>query len=727
MNEGSSHRSRACLAALAALTGAILCGRAAAQTTAETDSVTISSAGAAVVIERASGRVVSIRVGQEEMARAHPAGGDKPFAFVEVQDLLDGRTYSPLTAESTLTDWSVTEQGGSKLVSFRQQYRDRNLRGGEGSPAGTGAAAPFVIAHSLRATPAGIRWEASPKLLPERKENRSVVVSWMLPLPFGWQFWGPNDTVSHRTDGVTPYRFVYAHTDQSDYGSILPLVGAWGRDSGAAVFSPPDVRKCQIIFDVYTQNLSDPPKGVWRKAEDVQMLRVAHHMVGLRPGRQLDLAVCIAAARPDWRGVMGHYVRAYPELFEPIPAARKYEGMYGIDNASGLKRGQFGGLKAQGITCLEVHGHFPEYGVYITPEALADPELTWRCRPHAREELSLAINRGIVEGLLEAGVPPFMYFYNVHADSETIRNRFAADLMQGETGRPNIQYQGEPALRAQVDSPFGKHLLEQMDLMLKAYPKAPGLFVDNFSIQWVDFAHDDGVTMIHNRPAYDMNRNHQDVGPPCFAKAHQAGKVIMVNKLGTIESARGADMVLVEGMSVAGLRMHAFACPYRAVFPLAWEGPRTPDRLERCMQHLLIWGGTPAATLARRGDRGAITAYRPLTDAMIGKRWVFEEDPLSLPAGFQGQLFRIDPHAPHAGDVVVSLVDLERSWRENRFTEGQSVIVDLPEGPQLQKATWLGVENSAKDPQPCEIERVGTELHVKLPPVGAAGILRLSR
>ena len=695
---------------------------AAALCPAGAETVDLSAAGAAVSVDRDSGQVVSIRTGSEELARPHPAGSERPFAFVEVTDLRDGRIYTPLKVASTISGWQVRQAGGRKVLSFRQQY----------------AGAAFEVIHTLSERAEGLRWSALLRPGKRLDENRSVQVAWKLPLPYGWQFWGPNDTGSHRTDGVTPWRFVYGHTDPGPCGVIIPLVGVWGRRGGLAVWSPPDVHKTQIIFGVHTQHLADPAKGVFRKREDLQMLRVTHHMVGLRPGKDLAFAVAFAGVRGDYRGVLGHYVQTYPELFEPIPQARKYEGMYGITNASALKRGSLGTAQARGITCLEVHGHFPEYGVYVTDEALKDPDLTWRCRPHARAELSLADNRRAVRKILQAGVAPFMYFYNVHANTETVRQRFAADLMRGETGRPNIQYHGEPALRAQPHSGFGKHLIEQMDLMLRAYPEAPGFFVDNFSIQWLSLAHDDGVSMVHHRPAYDMNRNHQDVGPICFDKAHKAGKVIMVNKLATIESARGADMVLIEGMSLDFLKMEAFACVYRSVFPLAWHHRRGPDSLERCMQYLLLYGGTPAATL--RGNRHAVRAYRRLTDAMVGKRWVFDPDPLTVPAGYEGQIFRIDPavskhpplrprspHAPRGGDVVVTLVDLSRSWRRKQYVDGLNVTVRLPEADELKQATWLNAGLGGEPPTPCQIQRRGGALTIPLPAAGTAGVLRLSR
>jgi len=669
------------------------------------------SAGKAGVRVAPDGTVTAIRVyaGDENIVRRHPAMSAQPAAFVAVEDLRAQRLYSVLTAGSTITGWQVTEGAGGKAVAFVQQY--------EG--------APFSIAHRISETPVGIRWDASVAPAAGEKLNRSVRVNWMLPLPFGWRFWGPNSLEARRTDGVTPYRFVYGHTDRAPYGLIIPLVGVWGRRGGAAVFSPSNARKCQILFDVLTQTIADPPRGVVRQREDLQYLRVSHDMIGLRPGKELKLAVCIAGVRPDWRGVLGHYVNSYPELFEPIPAARKYEGMYGITSPGRGGVGHLDRLVPYRVRSLEVHGHFPEYGIYITREALANPKLTWTCKPHPGPERSLEINRDLVHEALKRGIPPFMYFYNVHADRATIDKLWPEDLMKREDGTVGVQYRGEPPLRAIPESGFGKHLIEQMDLLIRAYPEAPGFFVDNYIQQWVSFAHDDGVTMVHNRPAYDMNRNHQVIGPICFAKAHKAGKVIMVNKLATIESARGVDMVLVENMDSWGLQMHALACVFRAVFPLRWSGGRGEAGLEECLKQLLLWGGTPAETIAEDGS-AALAAYRPLTDALIGKRWVFDRRPLGVPRGFEGQIFRIDPRAPHAGDVVVTLVDPDRSWRDSARTKGVAVRVRLPEGRRLVRATFLGPGVDAR-PVPCEIERERNGLWVYLPPVGSAGVVRLSR
>jgi hypothetical protein len=683
----------------------------------EPPTVTLTAAGAAVKIDPVGGVVRSILLdGQEEMARPHPAGSDVPFAWLQVTDLSTGRTYGPLKTGCPHNEVSrhETKSSGQAEVSFAEQY--------EG--------APFVVEQTLRQTPAGVRWEARLRLLDDQKDNHSVVVSWVLPLPAGWKFWGPSNLDVHTTDGISPFRYSYGHTDSGPMCTVIPLVGAWGKKAGAAIFSPPDVRKSQVIFEVQTQGLPDVGNGVFRRVEDLQSLRVNYHQVGLRPGKDLTLAIAIAGTQPDWRGVLGHYVNSYPALFEPIPQTRKWEGMYGITTPNGwvgdgtTRRGEQM-LEAR-ATCVEMHSHFLEYGHYISREVIDNPEKQFECISHpGNGPNSCSQNRSIFHEMMDKGVGPFVYFYNVHSLPATIEKRYPGEMMRDEQGKPLIQWETEPTVVAQPDSAFGKNLMDQIRLLIEAYPEVPGFFVDNYSIQKIDFAHDDGVTMVHNRPCYDLNRNHQDIGIRCFEIAHQAGKVMMVNKLATIESAKGADMVLVEGADPQSMITASLACVNRPFFPLNVDTTDKQHWAERMLQLLLVWGGTPDVELMRQPE--TMRAYRPLTDCLIGKRWVFDADPLALPAGYHGQVFRIDSHAPHGGDVVVTMADDRHSWRDEKMAEGLTVTIRLPEAESLKKGTWLGVERSQDAAQGCELTRQGQAITVKLPPMGAAGVLRLTR
>ncbi len=667
--------------------------------------ITIRASGAVIQVDPHRGWLTSIALGKQQvkLASVQPAG------FLEVLDHHDRRTWDSLSRPFAIREVQQSARGRKEILSFVQQHRG----------------APFSIHQTFEETTRGIRWDARLRLQPGQRRSRSVSVSWVLAMPAGWWFWTPQDTTPRQSDGMTPLRGVYGHISFRPFpGTMIPLVAVWGQQAGMVAFSPPEIQKPYISFDVRTQHGFNAITGIGRNFADAQHLCITHHLVGLRPGKELHLAICLAGIQPDWRCALGHYAKAYPELFEPIPPTRKVEGMYGITTPTRLAKGHLKDLRTAGVTFAEVHGHFPEYSVFIKPEVLSDPQRTWHCRPHRSKPLSLADNRQWIEKLLDAGIAPFMYFYNYCALPSTIRRLWPTEPMRDEDGRIIVKYRQEPALHGQPDSPYGRHVLEQMDLLLKAYPRTAGFFVDNYSIEMIDFAHDDGVTMVHDRPAYDLNRNHQVLGPLCFEKAHRRGKIIMVNKVSTIESLRGADMVLAETRGLMHLRAHALACVCRPLFPLAMQLPEGPNPVERGLQHLLLQGCIPDKDLYRK-DAATLKAYRPLTDAMIGKRWVLEFDPLTLPPGVDGQIFRIDASAPCGGDAVVALADLRRSWREKRPPGQIKVSIRLRENGRYGRASWLAVERSSKPAVACALERKGKTIVCRVPSMGAAGILRL--
>ena len=119
-------------------------------------------------------------------------------------------------------------------------------------------------------------------------------------------------------------------------------------------------------------------------------------------------------------------------------------------------------------------------------------------------------------------------------------------------------------------------------------------------------------------------------------------------------------------------------------------------------------------------------AYKPLYDCIRNQRWVFTADPLTLPAGCEGQIFRIDERSPwNAGTVAVTVVRQDVSWRDGKVKKNLKVKVRLPDGERFKKACWTGVESSAAGPVECKISRKKGEISVTLPPVGAAGVLQL--
>jgi len=673
----------------------------------ESDKAVFDVGGVVMNFDRDTATVRNLRVGPGKRTLARGPGG----AYVEIVDLRDRRTYDPLSRRFVLRDWRVTGEGADTRVRFTQDYDG----------------APFLVGHDIRATPAGVRWDVAVTLKAGEKLNRSVQVNWVFQAPYRWRFWTPRNLTDHRINHFDAYRAVYGHGGFSPWTTIIPVAGMWTRGGGLAAWSPPDATKTQIVFAIDTHGLPDPPRGSERRAAERPKMRIEHHLVGLRPKKPLKLSVCLAGVAGGWRTTLGHYVKTYPELFEPAPATRKIEGMYAITGLGRITDQTIKDMAEAGVTFAELHGSFAEYGHFISDEMLADPDRTVTCKPHPDNTISLAGNRRWLAKIKAAGIAPFMYFYNCHARPDTIAKKWPGATFRDEKGRPVLKWYTEPAVYGPPGSPFGRNMIDQIGLMLTAYKDMAGVFIDNFGIEMVSFAHDDGVTMIHNRPAYDINRNHQGLGRIIFARTHQAGKLVMINKLATIESARGADMLLMEISSMHSIYQHALTAVYRPVFPLGMGRGKDPRAVERALQHLLLVGGTSEWGMHRK-DPATAKAYRPLTDAMIGKRWVLDvPDPLTVSDPLSGQIFRIDPAAARGGDVVVALVDLTRSWRDGGKGRPAVVKVRLPEAGKIARATWLAAEKSADKPAACRIEKNDGELTIHVPAVGAAGIVRLSR
>jgi hypothetical protein len=276
-------------------------------------------------------------------------------------------------------------------------------------------------------------------------------------------------------------------------------------------------------------------------------------------------------------------------------------------------------------------------------------------------------------------------------------------------------------------SPFGKQLLEQMDRMVRTYPQIIGIGLDNWNYTGIDFGHDDGITMVDNRPAANVNFSQQRMIGAIAAKLHGSGRLVMTNKGRTIESLRGVDFMGTEARGVKTYATFAYMNVCRTVTPTEYAAGDDPQYAEYVLKYLLVWSGQ-MSSLEREADPAQARAYEPLLGLLRNSRWVFEPDPLTLPAGTEGQIFRIDPRSPvNADAVVVTVVRPEVRWRENKFQEGMSVTIRLSDAARFGRAEYLAVERSGEAAVGCRIQRNGPhELCVELPPVGAAAVLKLT-
>jgi hypothetical protein len=674
--------------------------------------------------------------------RSSEASGAPAFSWVassqggagfEVFDELERVRYSDRGTPCRVSDLSVTQMGALKKVSFVKHF--------EG--------APFAMKVTLTADIQGLRLETETVLQKQADgqfpRQRNVRVSFVLPAAESVLGWAPGyPDPSPLT--VSPVRYCYGMQEPGLPRVGIPLYSMYAPGkAGLGIAMPLDLPKVQLSLGpepedpsgLYVEVNPESPMAEVAlahvtapaplKPEEIRVVRLTEFLVGLTADRPLRFAVLLFPHAPHWRPALGALVRMYPDYFGMQPKMRSLWGSRLGANVH-VTPSDLAVYNRFGATTSWLHTHFYRHGEFIPPEAVCNPDYTFFCEPYASEypDNSVNKNRRVIDLLSDNGQAVFLYGFNMHCDTITVVQRgLFADVTRNRDGSVTKCYHDQPVMFFSPESPFGRHQLEQMDLMLKLYPRIMGIALDNWSYGGIDFAHDDGITMFGNRPAASVNFSQQRMIGAIAGKWHSAGRLVMVNKARTIESLKGADSMLSEAEGSEIFAMFAYMCLDRHLHPNEYEAAKNPKYAEYTLQYTLEWGGQIGSG-QEAADPDMTQAYYTLLLGLRNRTWVLDPDPLTLPAGARGNIFRIHPQSPwDPGDIVVPLFRPGVTLAQCKFADGLKVKVRLPEGGRIARASWLGVEDYRKPALACRVEKKGGEITLSLPPVGAAGILRL--
>ncbi len=690
----------------------------------EGETIHLAGGGVKLCLDSRTGRITGLRHLPSGHAFVAPAGPDQA-AGLEVFDELDRRWYTDLQTGSTVSDLLVN----GREASFVKQFE----------------AAPFTLRCLWRTGGDGLRLHVEARLH-DGAPQRSVRLSVVLPATAGLCSWAPSwpDVSDVMTD---PIRYCYLADERGKARTGIPMLTLLQpQQAGLTLCIPLEVPKVQLNMGVEpvdptrwyvpekTPRLNagaevdtvTPPEAA--EMGERRVIRFTEKHIGLRPGKPLPFAMWLFGHEPDWRPGLGRVIETYRDYFEPHPAfAALAGGTYG-GNPNRVEPEMLEGVRPLGLTKNWFHAHFEFHGEFLTDEACADPSYRWVCEPYPKDFTDLGIERvrGGIRRLAEDANATFIYGFNMHCDPTIIEKRdLHADVAKNEDGDIARAYHDQPVMFFSPDSPFGRHQLAQMDRLAAMYPRIAGVALDNWNYAGVDFGHDDGITMINNRPAANLNFTQQRMIPAIAAKMHAAGRFVFTNKGRTIESLRGVDAVLTEAQGDRTYATFAYMNLHRCVTPTEYKSREDAAYAEYVLKYVLAWGGQQSSIEAE-ADLQQAMAYRPLYEWLRNQRWVFTPDPLTLPKGCRGQIFRIDERSPwNPGTVAVSVVQPDLSWRDRKFRRNQKVKVRLPDAARFGRARWIGVEDSAAGPVDCRLSRRHGEITVTIPAIGAAGVLQL--
>ncbi len=646
-----------------------------------------------------------------DLLKEQPDSLDIPVLGIEVYDELDKIRFSDLRDSSLVFDFTHSES----QVSFSKQFKN----------------APFMLNQRVSGNEHGVYLSCRAVCEDLEAPLRSVRFTYLIPVPTGYMFWVPGMDDPLTLDGETAVRFRYGFGDLGVNATGIPLAAFWKPGGpGVSVGVPLEIKTARVSFSIEPEVHRQPPAGSFPTVKDFNYLRVTFDLVGIAPDRPLKTGLWLFSHQDDWRPALKIFVERYPKAFAADPRARELAGVLGDVEPTGVDPTAVRRLLRMNASLAKIGWNFHRYGLWIPPQSVYSDDFTWACQLDTQKyaELSVQQVRFLIDALRIAKMEPVLYSaYNQRCDRELAEKQFDSDIARDELGYPLISEPGRLLMHAALTGPFGRRIFQQQKLMIELYPEAAGFFFDDLSINSVDFAHDDGLTVVHNRPASSLGNTFGRLGPALTEMVHDAGKLVLAAVPSTISACAGVDIFCLEGAGYGNLGAKALMCLDRPAVSLSPSGDSLGiQEIEYRIQNQLIWGVMPSAGLLEL-DPLLSRAYRPLYLSLKGRQWVLEPHALRLPEGIRGQIFRVPSiERPGRSDLLVTVVRPGVLLADQSLRSGVIVRARAPEAEHLVRAAWTPAARPTW-PIPLKVDYQEGELSVELPPFGPAGVLIFSR
>jgi len=225
-----------------------------------------------------------------------------------------------------------------------------------------------------------------------------------------------------------------------------------------------------------------------------------------------------------------------------------------------------------------------------------------------------------------------------------------------------------------------------------------------------DFAHDDGITMINNKPCYIFGFGMEKLAKEICNIVHQQRKAVWCNGPTSLEVMKHIDGFMAEGAHWSWLGSVQYLGLKKPL--VALQQVRNSRDHERVLKHCLLTGAQPSVPWKLEGEKGLFgeskethklipdtriqikclfSAYTPLLNLLKKRVWVCEAHALTLSPGVKGNIFKV------GNNYVVTIVSMDKSiFDTNVFPERIEVLIRLSDASKIKKATLFSVNSQEK-------------------------------
>lgn len=647
-------------------------------------------------------------------------------------DELRNREFRDLSDPGTVTNVKATRDS----LSFDKQY----------------PGAEFIVHETFLVSSSDVRWNV--RLTKTSGPDRTVRVVYDVPMPLGGEAWAPISDAPFRVKPWLPFSIDYGQSTSGAIGegrwrTTVPLMVFYSKHAqrALAIASPLEVPAVRIRFLSNTGALAD---FYWNSrqypARERPYFQVSNEDLGLRANRDLETGLLISAQPANWRPALGWFYAKYKSYFDPNPNFEPWDGVYTGADAfmdPALTQQQVAAAYAKeyarGVRWEEYHSPYAHYGRMIPDKSvkswvdISDPGGPTLTRELIEEHCKLA---------RKAGIGTFLYYNTTESEYWYAQKNFADSIAKSEGDKTIAAWKGDryPDKRAcwlmnsDPKTKFGQQMIAEATQMVDSYPSAAGFFWDVYGRSYMfDFAHDDGITMVNNKPAYYPEFMYQrlieqSIGP----LLHSRGMTITANKPVTVASTRGVDGVMTmedapREESPGWITTQSYLGLTRHVMILENNGANA----EMLYLHCLRYGAFNSLVKMKdkRGHRLSPEAvayneqlekrYQPFVNMFKGKKWIFYPRALELPENTFGNIFQLKN-----GDVMITMIS---AWRSLRHAEGYDrnlqVIARLPNASAVRSVEVDSVDMGEKTS--VTAKRDGDQLTIPVSKHGKATVILL--
>jgi hypothetical protein len=463
----------------------------------------------------------------------------------------------------------------------------------------------------------------------------------------------------YRTDLAIP--FCTSYNNKSDYG--------------VTIFSPLEISKPWLAFITDNRNLI-----------------ISYQRLRLSNQESIKTAITIVPHGGDWRPGLDEMLSEYPDYFQPVSEhTLEGEGWYYLADAFDTAN-KIEGLSNTRVAWVELHGHFPFYGLYMPEKSewgiifdSPDYSLSDWSKGSGRKMNSYARMKNTIDIYHRFGIQVYLYFQCFEAWYQYAQKYFERSIARDKYGDPMQGWKYTQLMNPDPSGAWGKHIEQQITEILKIYPDIDGIFYDRMDYWHYDFAHDDGITIVDNKPAYTLGFAQQKINESIFQMMHANNKGIWGNGPASIDVCKNLDGVMAERHTSNLLRLQYLAIARPIIF-LAYD--REPKETEDKLKNALLCGAFPSITYGNDQCQQLDQEYRPLFDLIKNRKWVLHENPIEVPKEFLSNVFQVP-----GGNYVAVIIDPKKSHlNPAKPTYNIPVIMRIPDAEEIKSVRLLSAD-----------------------------------